>query len=56
METIVCRVEEGPGQRFLEARVAVVGEDLVVAVGEVVGMDCHAHNDEARWPDPCATE
>lgn len=33
METIVCRVEEGPGQRFLEARVAVVGEDLVVAVG-----------------------
>jgi len=33
VETIVCRVEEGPGQRFLEARVTVVGEDLVVAVG-----------------------
>ena len=33
METIVCRVEEGPDQRHLEATVAVVGEDLVVAVG-----------------------
>lgn len=33
METIVCRVEEGPGQRHLVATVAVVGEDLVVAVG-----------------------
>lgn len=33
METFVCRVEEGPGLRYLEARVAVVGEDLVVAVG-----------------------
>ena len=33
MVTIVCRVEEGPGLRFLEARVAVVGEDLVVTVG-----------------------
>ncbi len=33
VETFVCRVEEGPGLRYLEARVAVVGEDLVVAVG-----------------------
>jgi hypothetical protein len=33
VETIVCRVEEGPGQRHLVATVAVVGEDLVVAVG-----------------------
>ena len=33
MESIVCRVEEGPGQRKLEALVAVVGEDLVVTVG-----------------------
>jgi hypothetical protein len=33
VESIVCRVEEGPDQRYLEALVAVVGEDLVVTVG-----------------------
>jgi hypothetical protein len=33
VETFDCRVEEGPDQRYLAARVAVVGEDLVVAVG-----------------------
>lgn len=33
MEHITCRVEEGPGQRSLEAVVTSVGEDLVVAVG-----------------------
>lgn len=33
METIVCRVEEEAGHRHLEASVAMVGEDLVVAVG-----------------------
>lgn len=33
MESFVCRVEESPGRRSLEARVTVVGEDLVVAIG-----------------------
>ncbi len=33
MESTVCRVEEGPGQRCLEGAVTIVGEDVVVAVG-----------------------
>jgi len=33
VETIVCRVEDEAGHHHLEASVAIVGEDLVVAVG-----------------------
>jgi hypothetical protein len=33
VETFVCRVEEGSGQRYLEGAVTIAGEDVVVAVG-----------------------
>ncbi len=63
METIVCRVEEGPGQRYLEARVAVVGEDLVVAVGggerphvgcAVLATPYPAKGDGGGWSASCS--
>ena len=33
MKSSVCRVEDSPGGRYLEARVQEMGADLVVAVG-----------------------
>ena len=33
VKSSVCRVEDSPGGRYLEARVQEMGEDLVVAVG-----------------------
>ncbi len=33
MKSSVCRVEDPPSRRYLEARVEIVGEDVVVAVG-----------------------
>ena len=33
MHSTVCRVNDDSSQRYLEARVEVMGEDLVVAVG-----------------------
>ena len=33
VKSFVCRVEESPGGRYLEARVQEAGEDLVVVVG-----------------------
>jgi hypothetical protein len=33
VESSECRVEDLPSRRYLEARVAIVGEDVVVAVG-----------------------
>jgi hypothetical protein len=33
VETFICRVEEGSGQRCLEGAVTIVGEDVVVTVG-----------------------
>ncbi len=63
METFVCRVEEEPGQRYLEARVAVVGEDLVVAVGggerphvgcAVLAIPYPAKGDAEGWSASCS--
>ncbi len=63
METIVCRVEEGPGLRYLEARVAVVGEDLVVTVGGgarphvgcvVLATPCPAKGESGKWSASCS--
>jgi len=63
VETFVCRVEEGPGQRYLEARVAVVGEDLVVAVGggerphvgcAVLAIPYPAKSDAEGWSASCS--
>jgi len=63
VETIVCRVEEGPGLRFLEARVAVVGDDLVVAVGggerphvgcAVLAIPYPAKGEAGGWSASCS--
>jgi hypothetical protein len=63
VETFVCRVEEEPGQRYLEARVAVVGEDLVVAVGggerphvgcAVLAIPYPAKGDAEGWSASCS--
>ena len=33
VETVICRVEDGPSGRALEARAELVGEDLVIVIG-----------------------
>ena len=63
METLFCRVEDEAGHRHLEASVAMVGEDLVVAVGggELPHVGCavlatpYPARDPARgWSASCS--
>ena len=63
MESFECRVEDSPSQRYLEARVEIVGEDVVVAVGGgerphigcvVLAQPCWSKTRAEGWAASCS--
>ena len=63
MKSFVCRVEDAPSGRYLEARVEIVGEDVVVAVGGgerphvgcvVLAQPCRSKKDPPGWSASCS--
>ena len=63
VESMVCRVEDSPSRRYLEARVEIVGEDVVVAVGGgerphvgcvVLAQPCRTKMGGQGWSASCS--
>jgi len=63
VKSFVCRVEDPTSRRYLEARLEIVGEDVVVAVGGgerphvgcvVLAQPCRSKTRPHRWTASCS--
>jgi len=63
VKSLVSRVEDAPSRTFLEARVEIVGEDVVVAVGGgerphvgcvVTAQPCRSNSRPGEWTASCS--